>query len=200
MADEIMVNEYFNRIRTRCFASAKSNGASSILDYPGKQAFKTNMIYQPHVPTTNGTAGYADVRLFLERLLLIMMLLGVTVQIVVVGQKSFSRMVWLKRKEPASFKQIVPCPGDFHTAVHLLMAMHILWWKPLVSCLIQHTGFSELSIDGEWSSVELYNRYRQFYEAIIVGVLAYIVEVVPDHLIAQLDLLLEYTSEENKGM
>jgi hypothetical protein len=130
---------------------------------------------------------------------MLMMLLGVTVQIVVVGQKSFSRMVWLKRKEPASFKQIVPCPGDFHTAVHLLMAMHILWWKPLISCLIQHTGFSELSIDGEWSSVELYNRYRQFYEAIIVGVLAYIVEVVPDNLLAQLDLFVEVALDKNQG-
>jgi hypothetical protein len=80
------------------------------------------------------------------------------------------------------------------------MAIHILWWNQLVSSLLRETELCELSIDEDWSSVELYNRYRQFYEAIIVGVLAYIVEVVPDHLIAQLDLLLEYTSEENKGM
>ena len=33
-----------------------------------------------------------------------------------------------------------------------------------------------LSIDEIWSNVELYSRYRRFYEAVIVGVLAYVVE------------------------
>jgi len=45
----------------------------------------------------------------------------------------------------------------------------------------------------------LYNRYRQFYESVIAGVLAYVVEVVPDHLLAQLDLLLEVAADVNKG-
>jgi hypothetical protein len=54
-------------------------------------------------------------------------------------------------------------------------------------------------IDANWSSVELYNRYRQFYESDIAGVLAYVVEVVPDHLLAQLDLLLEVAADVNKG-
>ena len=58
-------------------------------------------------------------------------------------------MVWLKRKEPASYKQIVPCPGDFHTAVHMLMAII------LYRIIIQETELSELSIDEDWSSVEL---------------------------------------------
>jgi hypothetical protein len=55
-------------------------------------------------------------------------------------------MVWLKRKEPASYKQIVPCPGDFHTAVHMLMAIHILWWNSFISNITQRTELSELSL------------------------------------------------------
>ena len=199
MADSNVLTQHFRRIQSDHLAIAKSTGALSILAYPDTPSVKTSLIYQPHVPTANGTAGYADVRLFLERLKAVMTLLGIPVQIVFGDQQSFSRMVWLKRKEPASYKQIVPCPGDFHTAVHMLMAIHILWWNCFISNIIQETELSELSIAEDWSSVELYNRYRQFYETVIVGVLAYIVEVVPEHLLDQLDLLLEVTADVNKG-
>ena len=49
-----------------------------------------------------------------------------------------------------------------------------------------------LSIDEIWSSVELYSRYRRFYEAVIVGVLAYVVEA-PSQGIA---LVLEVSGYE----
>jgi hypothetical protein len=199
MADTIVLTRHFKRIQTDFLEIAKRTGALGILAHPGTPSVKTCLIYQPHVPTANGTAGYADVRLFLERLKGLMILLGITVQIVVGDQQSFSRMVWLKRKEPASYNQIVPCPGDFHTAVHMLMAIHILWWNCLISSIIQGSELSELSIQEDWSSVELYNRYRQFYEAVIVGVLAYVLEVVPEHLLTQLDLLLEVAADVNKG-
>ncbi len=47
--------------------------------------------------------------------------------------------------------------------------------------------------------MELYNRYRFLYEAIIVGIVAYINEVFPKHLLEQPDLLLQAASERNKG-
>jgi len=135
------------------------------------------------VPTSNGTAGYADVRLFLERLLSTMQQLGISVHMVVGDQQSFSRLVWLKRKEPASYKSIIPFPGDFHTAVHMLMAIHVLWWTPLISFLIESSGFSINSIEEDWSSVELYNRYRHFYEVVIVGIVEYLVEILPENIV-----------------
>ena len=52
---------------------------------------------------------------------------------------------------------------------------------------------SVLSIDEIWSSVELYSRYRRFYEAVIVGVLAYVVEAPSQGI----DLVSGY---ENKGI
>ena len=36
-------------------------------------------------------------------------------------------------------------------------------------------------------------------EADIVGVLAYVIEVIPEHLLAQLDLLVEVAADANKG-
>jgi hypothetical protein len=158
------------------------------------------VIYQSHVPTTNGTAGYADVRKFLERhKQLVTVGLGIPISFVVGDQQSFSRMVWLKRMEGGSYDSVVPLPGDFHAAVHMLMALHILWWAPLVRWLVENTGFCEATIVESWSSVELYNRYRFFYETIIVGILAYILEVVPRNQIEHPSILLQFAKDNNKG-
>ena len=92
----------------------------------------------------NGTAGYADVRKFLERQKqLVTVGLGIPVSIVVENQR---RMVWLKRMESGSHDSIIPRPGDFHAAVHMLMALHILWWAPLERWLVENTGFCEATI------------------------------------------------------
>jgi len=71
---------------------------------------------------------------------------------------------------------------------------------PLVSWLVDKTGFCEASIHEAWSSVELYNRYRFFYETIIVGIISYIIEVVPPQQLEQPELLLDYAKHNNRGM
>jgi hypothetical protein len=53
------------------------------------------------------------------------------------------------------------------------MAIHILWWKQFISWQVHETGICVESTTEEWSSVELYNRYRFLYEAMIVGILAF---------------------------
>lgn len=78
--------------------------------------------------------------------------LMIPIVFVVGDQQSFSRMVWLKRFEPETYSTIVPLPGDFHAAVHMLMAMHILWWEPLIFFIISKTEFCVGSIHEEWSS------------------------------------------------
>jgi len=102
--------------------------------------------------------------------------------------------------EPESYKSIVPFPGDFHAAVHMLMAMHALWWVPLICWVVNQTDLSVQSISEEWSSVELYNRYRFLYEVAIVGILTYICETVPDELLSQPALLLEVAADRNQGL
>jgi len=81
----------------------------------------------------------------------------------------------------------------------MLMAMHILWWGPLVSWHVENTGFFEESIHESWSSVELYNRYRFLYEAIIVGVVAYVLEITLVHQLQNPEVLLEYAKNNNKS-
>ena len=47
--------------------------------------------------------------------------------------------------------------------------------------------------------MELYNRNRFLYDAVIVGILNYIVEVILSHLLEQPDILLLAAGESNKG-
>lgn len=48
-------------------------------------------------------------------------------------------------------------------------------------------------------SAELYNHYRCFYETIIVGVLAYKLEVILENLLKQPELLLNTLKNHNDG-
>ncbi len=142
MTDNAAINAQCKRSVDRFLGIAQSYSALDILAHPSTPSVKSLVIYLKHVPTTKGTAGYADVRAFLERMMSFMALLGIMIQIVVGDQQSFSRMVWLKRMEPESYGSIVPFPGNFHAAVHMLMAIHILWWTALISWLIASTGLS----------------------------------------------------------
>ena len=54
----------------------------------------------------------------------------------------------------------------------------------MIKTLVTESGFCTESIHQNWSSVELYNRYRFTYEVIIVAVLTYLLEVLtPEQLI-----------------
>ena len=50
------------------------------------------------------------------------------------------------------------------------------------------------------SSVELYNRYRFAYEATIVGILAYLLEVLPDDALNDPASLMEAARVKNQGI
>ena len=71
------------------------------------------------------------------------------------------------------------------------MAIHCLWYMTLVLWVIDHTGMCERSIDEEWTNVELYNRHEFFYETLIVGMVTYLVSVVPRALLLDRAQLFE---------
>ena len=123
----------------------------------------------------------------------------VPVVFVIGDQQTFSRIVWLKKMEPENYKSLVPFMGDFHAACHMLMAIHILWWGPLVKFLVEKSNVCVDSTREKWDSVELYNRYRHLYETLIVAVLKYLLEVVPEHMLDHPLQLLHVASQQNKG-
>ena len=141
------------------FFNCRKKSAAGILLHPDTPSEKSSQVYQEHVPTKNWTAGYSDVKKALRTIKhLLNTILAILVLFVVGDQQSFSRMVWLKRMEPESYKSIVPFPRDFHAAVHMVMAMHALRWASLICWIVNQTDLSVQSISEEWSSIELYNR------------------------------------------
>lgn len=166
-------------------------------DYdPGQ---RTYYVYMNHVPTMNGTASYDDVSKALDAIKEYMVNTQQIGRIIVVGdQQTFSRMVWLKRYQPDHYAWCIPFPGEFHFVVHVLMAIHLLWWTQLVGYVVQHAGVCQQSIDEKWDSVEKYNRHRFFYETLIVGCLEYVKGVVPEELMRDPAALLD-AAESNKG-
>jgi len=160
---------------------------------------RTAYVYMKHVPTKDGTANYDDVSKALDRIKGYMVdTLGIQRVIVIGDQQTFSRMVWLKRFQPKQYDWVVPFPGEFHFVVHLLMAIHILWYTQLVGYVLLHSGVSTESIVEKWDSVEKYNRHRFFYEALIVGALEYLKEVIPKELMGDPVALLQ-RAKRNKG-
>ena len=54
------------------------------------------------------------------------------------------------------------------------------------------------SIDGDWKSVEKYNRYVFLYELIIVGILAYLKKFLPSDVLRN-PLLFDQIAREHAG-
>ena len=142
-----------------------------------------------------------DVRKFLERQKqLVTVGLGIPVSFVVENQQSFSRMVWLKRMESGSHDSIIPLPGDFHAAVHMLMALHILLWALWNAGWSRAQAFARqqlLSLGVAWS---FFNVTVFLNETIIVDILAYILEAAPHNFIEQPSILLQFAKGNNKGV
>ena len=59
------------------------------------------------------------------------------------------------------------------------MAIHCLWYTTLVAWVLQETCLCARSIQEQWTSVELYNRHEFFYETLIVGIVTYLVGIIP---------------------
>lgn len=199
MVDTASKNELIAQNLDAVMRITENGSPIDILKHPNTPSSKSTFIYQKHVPTTHGTASYGDVRRFLDaEARVVRTSLEIPISFIYGDQQTFSRMVWLKRMEPGH-DSCIPLPGDFHFVVHMLMAIHILWWPVLIYWLICHTGICQDSLQEKWSSVELYNRYRFAYETFIVGILAYVLEVVPANLLEQPGLLLQVAKEQNPG-
>mmetsp|Transcript_2311 Transcript_2311/g.6905 ORF Transcript_2311/g.6905 Transcript_2311/m.6905 type:complete len:527 (+) Transcript_2311:59-1639(+) len=152
----------------------------------------SRLVFQRHVGTTYGTALYEDNQRVLNHIQQYMCAtLGMKLIIVVGDQQSFSRMVGLKRQFPLDNMKIVPFPGEFHFAVHLLMAVHILCREALVDRLIELTGICRRTCsESKWDSVEKYNHYCFLYEALIVGIFTYLRSFLSPAQLANYPLLL----------
>ena len=78
------------------------------------------------------------------------------------------------------------------------MAIHILWYMPLVAWVLDQTGLCGRSIHQDWTSVELYNQHEFFYETLIVAIMTYLTGVIPRAILLDRAKLFEL-AKDNAG-
>jgi hypothetical protein len=199
LLDQVAIDDHVKRSSDTLWAKVDTGiNVLAILEHPNTPSTKFEFHYMPHVPTDFGTASYGDCRKFLDAHDNQLTKHGVQASFCVGDQQSFSRLVWLKRFAPGNFSHIIPVPGEFHGAVHILMAIHKLWWKVLIQWIVDKSEFCVESVEEEWSSVELYNRYRFLYEGIICGIVQYLKNIFPQLRLSELKNTNEYTN--NRGI
>ena len=108
-------------------------------------------------------------------------------------------MRWQKIYNPDRWTWMLPLPGEWHFSVHVLMALHKLWFRPLVENLIIGLSFSK-TIKDTWTSVEVYVYYDRFYQLLISACTDYLRHVVPQQYQQDPRLLLEAVSRNHAAV
>ena len=98
-------------------------------------------VYQEPVLNVN-TASYQDIdtstQFISDR-----KLAGSEMILIVGDQQLHIRLLWQKIYNPDRWNWMLPLPGEWHFSVHVLMALHKLWFRPLVEKLIIGLSFSK---------------------------------------------------------
>lgn len=137
---------------------------------------RTTTVYQEPVLDVN-TAAYQDIDTSMQ-FISDRKLRGSEMILVVGDQQLYIRLLWQKIYHPDKWTWLLPLPGEWHFLVHVLMAVHKLWYRPLVERLVNELGFSK-TIKDTWTSVEVYVYYDRFYQLLVAASAEYLQEVVP---------------------
>jgi hypothetical protein len=139
-------------------------------------------------PVNNvSTAAYADVDTTTTRISN-EILSGAEMVLLVGDQQSYARLFWLKKYHPEVNDWFVPLPGEWHFTAHALMAIHSLWDKCFTRTFVVELGFEE-TVKPSWKLISLFVYYDRFYQLLIVGLVEYLADVVPDGVLMQPHML-----------
>jgi hypothetical protein len=147
------------------FMSSQRRGCSILahLAVPIRVAVVASLVFYMPPIFNVGTASYKDVEKVLAA---IQLALGGFVLIAVCGDGlSYDRVYRLKAANPFKYQWVLLLPGEFHFTVHVLMAVHRLWYKKLVAHLLKpeagnstpRHGVDDKTIKRKWTSVEQYD-------------------------------------------
>jgi len=171
--------------------------ARCVLNHPDYQPDgPTFVAWQPHIADV-GTAAYRDVTKYQNTTMAVARSRGIGHLLSGGNQQTFIRSVFSKRMNPAQFDMLTIVPGEWHFCVHVCMAMHILHWAPFLSWFVADTGgnFFTKTVIEKWDSVVRYDDYRFFHETMIVAILQYLKEVVPERILRDNDALFANASD-----
>ena len=178
---------------------AQAAAGLDILTHPAVHAAppRTVTVYQEPVLNVN-TASYQDIdtstQFISDR-----KLAGSEMILIVGDQQLYIRLLWQKIYNPDRWTWMLPLPGEWHFSVHVLMALHKLWFRPLVEKLIIGLSFSK-TIKDTWTSVEVYVYYDRFYQLLISACADYLRHVVPQQYQQDPRLLLEAVSRNHAAV
>ena len=185
------------RLRSEGAAAKRTHDILRHPDVPKPE--RTEVFYETPVFTEHGTAAYDDVSKWwgaVSRMWIY--LLGVAkapfvkpaaVILAVGDHQTWSRMLFLKLRNPAKYECLVPLPGEFHFLFHALMAIHILWWHAVVRHVVRTLNCTK-TIKQDWNSIEKCKYYDHFYMITVVSLSSYLASTVPPALLAQPQRLL----------
>ena len=188
--------------------TAKHYGGHYPYEHPTEYSPQHEATFYHEKPLLNvGTAAYSDVDTFMSTVWSKHIdKLGYKWAMVVGDQQSYSRMVWSKHHDPQRIIFLIPLPGEFHFVVHLLMAIHILWYEPLSHCIVEvlvdntEANWHKV-IKKDWNNVKEWHHYDQFYTYIICAILLYFSSIlgVSEADMANYTLLCDYLQDNEGG-
>ena len=96
---------------------------------------------------------------------------------VVGDEQTFQRMIHMKEMEKVNYEWLIPMPGEFHVAAHMLHCEYRLYWNSILSPIVELTGKKHIKGDHK---VEDFNVHEIFYLTVVQAVWEFVEGLFPD--------------------
>ena len=83
-------------------------------------------------------------------------------------EQTYDRMIKLKSDDLNGYKWLIPLPGDFHVAGHILMGIYRLYWTSVLSFFLTPLQRDKVTKDFLMSK---FNRHEEYFLHVVLGVM-----------------------------
>ena len=127
------------------------------------------------------TASYEDNQYILWRLKMYMQMRnpGMTHAFVVGDEQTFQRMIHMKQLDKLGYQWLIPMPGEFHMACHMLHCEYRLFYKQILGPIAELTHKTNILPEHR---VEQFNVHELFYLTVVQAVWEFLTECFGDDL------------------
>ena len=140
-------------------------------EYPSDSVQPTQAAWVVHSPILDtNTASYYDNAKMLEQILDDMRTRypNLTYIFVAGDEQTYDRMIKLKSDDLDGYDWLIPLPGDFHVAGHILMGIFRLYWSSVLSFFLIPLQRDKVTQDFLMSK---FNRHEEFFLHVVLGVM-----------------------------
>ena len=83
-------------------------------------------------------------------------------------EQTYDRMIKLKSDDLNGYEWLIPLPGDFHVAGHILMGIYRLYWSSVLSFFLTPLQRDKVTKDFLMSK---FNRHEEYFLHVVLGVM-----------------------------